>query len=341
MRKTAFATLLIATFINLAASALAQTSSPARLLIDSNGNQIKTKAAWKKQREQIRQHWASFLGPLPKKPALKTEILETEHLPTFTRQHIQYQIEPGLFTDGYLLTPTNIKGKLPAVVVFHPTTPLNAKGVAGLAADYPEEKWQGVQLVQHGYVVWCPRNYINTDGADWAGNAKLVLVTHTNWTGMTRMVWDSIRAVDFLESLANVDRHRVGCIGHSLGGKQAIYAAAFDERIKATVSSEGGISLKFSNWDAVWYLGSKIHEPDFRLENDQLLALIAPRAFLLLAGDSADGKPSEQFLDTVRPVYKLVGAESNLEFFDHHLGHRYPPEARRVAEEFLDRHLKK
>lgn len=326
--------------INAATNPPTTTLSP--LLKNSRHEEIKSRSAWIKQRALTRQDWLNFLGPLPaKKPPLKTEFLNTERLSDFTRHHVRYQIEPGLFTDGYLLTPTNSKGKLPVVIVFHPTTPLHAKGVAGLAPEYDREKWQGVQLVQRGYIVWCPRNYINTDGADWAGNAKLVLATHTNWTGMTRMVWDAIRAVDFVVSLPNVDRKRIGCLGHSLGGKQALYAAAFDERIQAAVSSEGGIGLQFSNWEAIWYLGPKIRKPGFGLENHQVLALIAPRALLLLGGDSADGERSDEFIGAAKPVYDLFDARENLQWFNHHSGHRYSSEARKVAEEFLDRHLKK
>jgi len=323
------------------ASTNSSSSALTPLLEDSSHRAIRSKSAWLKQRNVIRRQWLDVLGPLPaKKSALKTEILNTEHLPGFSRQHVRYQIEPDVFTDGYLLTPTDAKGKLPAVIVFHPTTPVHAKGVAGLASEYDQEKWQGVQLVQRGYVVWCPRNYINTDGADWAGNARRVMETHTNWTGMTRMVWDAIRAVDFVQSLANVDRKRIGCLGHSLGGKQALYAAAFDERIKVAVSSEGGIGLKFSNWEAIWYLGPRIREPDFDLENHQVLALVAPRAFLLLGGDSADGERSEEFIRAARPVYELLGASEKLRWFNHREGHRYSPAARSVAEEFLDRQLK-
>lgn len=324
----------------------AQTNFPASqplapLLQDASGRRINSRSAWRKQRDDLQKQWRAFLGPFPTKPPLKAETLGAEELPGFTRQHVQYQIELGVFNDGYLLMPTKAKGKLPAVVVFHPTTPFQARGVAGLEPEYPEEKWQGVQLVQRGYVVWCPRNYINTEGADWVGNAKRVLAAHTNWTGMTRMVWDAIRAVDFVESLPNVDRKRIGCLGHSLGGKQALYAAAFDERIKAAVSSEGGIGLKFSNWDAPWYLGPKIHTSDFKLENHQLLALLAPRAFLLLAGDSADGERSGEFIEAARAVYELFGARDNLQWFNHHGGHRYSPDARAVSETFLDRYLKR
>ena len=220
------------------------------LLVDARDQPITQKRGWLKQREALKKQWLDVLGGLPpRKPPLKTEILNTEHLSDFKRQYLRYQVEEGLFTDGYLLTPKHGPGKSPAVVVFHPTTPLQAKSVAGLASEYPEEKWQGVQLVRRGYVVWCPRNYINTEGADWAGNAQRLLTRHTTWTGMTRMVWDAIRAADFIVSLPNVDRQRIGCLGHSLGGKEVLYAMAFDERYQAGVSSEGGIGLRFSNWN--------------------------------------------------------------------------------------------
>jgi dienelactone hydrolase len=324
--------------------AIAPTNAPAlsNLLLNSRGELIRTRGEWSRQREVIRQQWSDVLGALPRKrPPLATEVLATESIEDFTRQHVRYQVESGVFTDGYLLKPKNARGKLPAVVVFHPTTPLHAKGVAGVAIEYPAEKWHGVQLVRRGYVVWCPRNYINTEGADWKGNAQRVMERRPGWTGMARMVWDAVRAADFVASLPDVDAARIGCLGHSLGGKQVLYAMAFDERYRAGVSSEGGIGLTFSNWDALWYLGPQIRAPDFALENHQVLALIAPRAFLLIAGDSADGDRSWPFIQAAMPVYQLHRAEKNLGWFNHHLGHSYPPEARAMAENFLDQHLKR
>jgi dienelactone hydrolase len=329
--------LLVATL-----TAQAADSNSLALPVNLEGTPVASKANWARQRVGVRTEWLKVLGELPaRKPPLKTEFLEAEQLNGFERRLVKYQVEPGEFVDGYLLTPANSKGKLPAVVVFHPTTASHAKAVAGVDPEYPEEKRMGVQLVQRGYVVWCPRNYINTDGADWKGNATRLLAAHPQWTGMTRMVWDAIRAADFVVSLPNVDRKRVGCLGHSLGGKQVLYAMAFDERYRAGVSSEGGIGLSFSNWEAPWYLGTKIRQPGFALDHQQLLALTAPRAFLLLAGDSADGERSRAYIEAARPVYALLGAPGNIALFDHHLGHRYPPEARVAAETFLDEHLKK
>lgn len=314
--------------------------APEPLLVTASGKTISTRRAWARERARLLRSWQAVLGPLPRrKPPLNAEILGTETLPDFTRRHVRYQVEPGVFTDGYLLLPVNLQARLPAVIVFHPTTPFQARAVAGLEAGYPEEKWQGVHLVRQGYVVWCPRNYINADGADWVGNARRVRAAHTNWTGMTRMVWDAIRAVDYVSSLPQVNARRIGVLGHSLGGKQALYAAAFDPRIKAAVSSEGGLGLRQSNWEAEWYLGPAVREPGFALEHHQLLALVAPRPFLLIGGESADGTASEPLLDAARPVYALLGAERELEWFNHHQGHQYPPAARARSEEFLARHL--
>lgn len=314
----------------------------APLLTNASGPSVTTLRQWQTRRVLLKQQWLDILGGLPKsKPPLKATTLATENLPAFTRQHMKYQTEKGEFTDGYLLTPRNAKGKLPAVVVFHPTTPLQAKGVAGVAGEYEAEKRQGVQLVERGYVVWCPRNFIFNEGADWKGNAQRVAQRHPGRTGLGQMVWDAIRAADFLESLPNVNRKRIGCLGHSLGGKQVLFAMAFDDRYRAGVSSEGGIGLRMSNWDAPWYLGGQINARGFQHENHEVLALVAPRAFLLLAGNSADGPDSEAFINAARPVYELFEAADAVQMFNHALGHRYPPEARSVAENFIDHWLRR
>lgn len=323
-----------------AQSTAAFTNFPS-VLVDARGQPITSVAEWKRARTALHRRWQALLGPLPRRKApLAPRTIEIQHCNGFTREHVRYQVEDGVWTDGYLLTPSSPARRRAAVVVFHPTTPSHARAMAGLDPDYPEEKRQGLHLVERGFVVWCPRNYIVAEGADWAGNARRVLERHPEWTGMTRMLWDAVRAADFVASLPGVDGRRIGCLGHSLGAKQVLYAMAFDERYRAGVFSEGGISLRFSNWDAPWYLGARFPSPDSGLDHHQLLALIAPRAFLLVAGGSADHAGSRAGLEAARPVYQLLGAPENLEWFEHTAGHRYPPEARAAAEAFLQRHLK-
>ena len=335
---------LIAAILLLGGGGLtAQTARPlSPLLADDSGGPITDRAAWLKQREIIRHRWQSFLGEWPlEKAALKAEVIGTEELADFTRRHVKYQIEEGVFTDAYLLTPKDkITGRRPAVVVFHPTVSNHTHQVAGIDASNAE-KMHGVQLVQRGYVVLCPRCFIFDEGAGYADHVKQMQARHPGWTGMMRMTWDGVRAVDYLESLPQVDKERIGCLGHSLGAKEALYAAAFDPRYQAAVFSEGGIGLDFSNWEAVWYLGPRIRQSDFKREHHELIALIAPRGFLLLAGESADGERSGAFIEAARPVYNLLGAKDDLSWLNHRQGHRYPPEARAAAEEFLDHQLKR
>jgi len=153
------------------------------------------------------------------------------------------------------------------------------------------------------------------------------------------MLFDALVAVDILISLPEVDAARIGSVGHSLGAKETLYLAAFDERVKATVSSEGGVGTKFSNWDAPWYLGPTIKEPTFTHEQHELLALAAPRPFLLVGGNSADGDRGWPFIAAALPVYELYGKPARLGQFNHKQGHAIPPEAEARIEEWLMTYL--
>ena len=309
------------------------------LLVDGAGRAITDREAWTVQRRTLEQVWRKFLGPYPERKAeLKTKVLVTEDLPQFTRRHVTYQVEEGVLTDAYLLVPHGASGRLPGLVVFHPTVANHMEQVAGVDLSKPDYL-QGVRFAQRGYVVLCPRCYIFGDGTNYEGHVRQMQAHHADWTGMARMTWDAIRAVDFLQAQPEVDSNRIGGFGHSLGAKEVLYAAAFDPRYRAVVFSEGGIGLGFSNWDADWYLGPAIKRPDFKLEHHQLLGLIAPRAFLLLAGDSADGDRSWPFIAAARPVYALLAAPGNIGWLNHHLGHPYRESVESVAADFLERHL--
>jgi dienelactone hydrolase len=295
---------------------------------------------WNEHRRQIERLWTEFLGDMPlERPPLNGRVLHTEQAPAFLRRRITYEAEPGVPVEAYLLVPKEGKRPFPAMVVFHSTVDYTIRQPAGL--EGPADKHIGVHLAERGYVALCPQNYIwDYGGLKWMDAVAKVKRDHPDWKGMTKMIWDGMRAVDYLCSLDYVDKKRIGCIGHSLGGKEALFLPAFDPRIKVTVSSEGGIGLSFSNWEAEWYLGPDIRKPDFPLENNQVLALIAPRPFLLLGGDSADGDKSWPYILNVKPIYDLLGASGAIAFFNHKQGHAYPPEAQKRAYEWIDHWLK-
>jgi dienelactone hydrolase len=310
-----------------------------------------TPEAWEGRRAELQGEWTRILGGFPQtKVALAPDSGVREELASFTRQRVTYQIEEGVRTDAMLLIPKGAAGARPGIVLFHPTYDGHYARVAGMESGAEPERQQAVQLVEHGYVVLCPRCFLwdefpgetpaKTGTALYLANVNRMQERHPGWTGLTRMTWDGIRAIDFIQTLPAVDPQCIGIFGHSLGAKEVLYVAAFDERVKCIVSSEGGIGLSFSNWEDGWYLGPQITAAGFGREHHELLALIAPRPFLLPAGESADGDRSWPYLEAALPAYRWSGKPTYLAWFNHGAGHRYPPEAPRVAEAFLDRALK-
>src|SRR5262245_737760 len=314
------------------------------LLIDDQGRRITTLEAWKKRRDELRQWWLGFLGPLPaqRMAAPKLSVVEEDKTDGVTRQLVRYEVEPGITTEAYLLKPERLSAKAPGIAVFHSTVNYTIRQPAGL--EGPPEKFFGLRYAKKGCVCFCPRNFLwpanSVERLDANAEVKKLtdrapLSNQTPPKGMAKMLYDSLVAVDILASLPEVDASRLGCVGHSLGAKEALYLAAFDDRIKATVSSEGGIGTKFSNWDAPWYLGPTIKEPTFTHEHHELLALTAPRPFLLLGGNSADGDRGWPFIAAALPVYELFGKPARVGQFNHGKGHAVPPEAEERIEEWL------
>jgi len=291
--------------------------------------------SWKIQRAELLAEWQKFLGEFPtERVPLNPVYGAVEELPAYTRRFVSYQIEPGVREDAVLIIPRSLPIKAAAVIVFHQTVKSHYGQPAGYDRAEPD-LMMGAHLAERGYVVVCPRCFIFDDGADFLGNVAKMKARHANWRGMTRMTWDGIRAVDFVETLPSVDRTRIGVIGFSLGAKEALYVAAFDERVCAAVSCEGGVGMALSNWHDTWYLGPEIRAPGFARDHHELLALVAPRNFLLIAGGKADGVQSLPFLDAARPVFSILNAAANLRFFQHAGGHKYTPAAREAAEAFL------
>jgi dienelactone hydrolase len=307
------------------------------LLIDAKGQQITTLAAWKQHRETIRRRWQGFLGTLDvareTPPAMK--ILEEDRRDGVVRQLVQYDVEPGAPVQAYLLQPLKIEQPCPAAVVLHSTVRHTIRQPAGLEGN--PAKAFGLKLARRGYVTLCPRCFLWTDdlSISYQEHVRRFHVRHPRCKGMARMLFDAKTAVDILAALPDVDADRLCAVGHSLGAKEVLYLAAFDERVRATVSSEGGIGTTFSNWDAPWYLSNEIGRDGFAHEHHELLALIAPRAFLLIGGNSADGDRSWPFIDAALPVYRLYGRTARLGLFNHRQGHSVPPEAERRIYEWL------
>ncbi len=320
-----------------------QASAPklSDLLVDPEGRRITTREAWEGRSKELRQWWLDFLGPPPaaRDKVPKLEVIEEDRPEGLVRQLVRYEVEPGLSTEAYLVKPARMEGKAPGIVALHSTVDHSIRQPAG-ALGAPEKAF-GLQFARRGCVVFCPRNYLWPETGRIAAKeeAEKFLKRAPGTKGMMKMLYDAQVATDILAAQPEVDPERLGAVGHSLGAKETLYLAAFDERIKATVSSEGGIGTKFSNWNAPWYLGAAIDEPAFAHEHHELLALAAPRPFLLIGGESADGDQGWPLIAAALGVYELYGKPARLGQFNHRQGHAVPPEAVKRIEEWMMAYL--
>lgn len=307
------------------------------LLVDALGQPIRTLGAWNHRRRALRQWWLDFLTPLDVKRerAPRLEILAEDRLDTVVRQLVRYEVEPGVLVEAYLLKPRRVSERRPGVLALHSTTDDTIHQPAGVRGQ--PEKAFGLKAAERGFVAFCPCNFLWPDGRRIATQKAVqdLRARHPGATGMAKMLFGAVVALDILASQPEVDSQRLVAIGHSLGAKEVLYLAALDERVRVAVSSEGGIGTRFSNWEAPWYLGDAV-KTGLGHEHHELLALVAPRPFLLIGGDSADGARSWPFIEAVLPVYHLYGQPARAGLLNHRKGHNVPPEAERRVYEWIE-----
>ncbi len=313
------------------------------LLIMDDGTPVSTLPQWRKRRDEIRRRWLAFLGPMPERPPVKLTTISEDRSAGCHRQLVRYECEAGRPVEGYLLNPEPLgQERRAGLVILHSTTTDTIEEVAGVTGR--PSRALGLKFAQQGYVVFCPRCFLWRDTSlGYHEAAAHFRSRHPETLGMRKMLSDAQCAVDVLASLPQVDPQRIGAAGHSLGAKESLYLAAFDERVKAAVASEGGMGLGFTNWQDPWYLGPGIHAPGFKLNHHQLLALIAPRAFLILAGESgssaADGDRTWPLVQAALPAYRLYGEAARIGLYNHRQGHTIPDKALQRMSEWLRTYL--
>jgi dienelactone hydrolase len=307
---------------------------------------------WKKKRPELMRLWMTILGKTEPQDAdqrwfgdiRRARVLSTEDKPHYTRIEMELPIERDFYQPHLLLLPKgDWKGKRPAVICWTSSTP-----------DWRmPEQWWGAWLAERGYVVLTSWSFIRNyrDGTTFrTGAAERLYDRFGRWLPMGKMVHDVKREVEYLRSRKEVDARRIGFIGFSLGAKAAVYVAAFAPEIAATVALDPHIAVNGgTNWYAPWYLDwtrewPSLPPPDrtvlgllnpdkarpgFEHDHHELMALAAPRPFLLIGGShsedtggDSDDLQSWGYFNRAREVYKLLGIEERIQFASTSDGHR-------------------
>ena len=299
---------------------------------------------WEVRRKHLLLGLQAVMGPLPaaaRRVPLEVETLSEERVGEVVRRKISYQSELGSRVPAWLLLPVEDQGKRPAMLCLHQTFAGGKDEPAGIAGNL--DLHYALHLAQRGYVTLAP-DYPSLGEHDWDFNAD------DYDSGSMKAIWDNIRAVDLLESLAQVDGARIGVLGHSLGGHNALFTAVFEPRLKAVVSSCGFCTLHkddVPSWTGERYMPriETVYGNDAaRLPFDftEIVAALAPRPFLACAAerdDDFDAGGVRDVLGSARPVYELHSAADCLEGYYPDAPHSFPADARQRAYEFLDRAL--
>jgi dienelactone hydrolase len=227
------------------------------------------------------------------------------------------------------------------MLALHPTSPLG-KGVVDGEGGLPNRAY-AKELAERGYVVLAPDYppFGDYAGYDFAADRYV--------SATMKGIFNHLRGVDLLTSLQGVDAHRIGVIGHSLGGHNAIFAGVFDERLKVVVTSCGWTPFhdyyggKLAGWAQDKYMPRL--RTAFGLDPDRVpfdfpeaVAALAPRGFFTnspIHDDNFAVAGVRRAMPEVRKVYELLGAGGKLVARFPESGHDFPPAVREEAYAFV------
>ena len=290
---------------------------------------------WETRAAELRQHIlvSAGLWPMPERCPLNPRIFDRTEREDYTVEKVYFESYPGFFVTGNLYRPKGKDGPFPGLANPHGHWP------DGRLADEEVGSVPGrcINFAKQGYVAF---------SYDMVGRNDSLQIPHDYQTEVADLwgvgllglqLWNSVRVVDFLQSLPDVDPDRIGCTGTSGGGTQTFMLMAIDERVKvaAPVCMVSGIMQ-----------GGCLCEnsPTLRVDtyNAEIAALMAPRPLLLVAatGDWTRLNPEEEH-PGIRTVYKLYGATDKVKCVRFDAPHNYNQDSREAVYQWFAKWLLK
>ncbi len=300
-------------------------------------------------RARVLANLQDVMGELPdssRRVPLDVIVARIDTLARFTRATLTFAAEPGDRVPGMLLVPRARSGRAPAVLCLHQATPLGMAEAAG-AGGSPDMDY-AAELAERGYVTLA---IDDPNFGEYRVDPRALGYASTTMKG----VWNRIRAVDLLESRPEVDPRRIGALGHSLGGCDALLLAAFDPRVRVVVTNCGFTSLRryaggdLSAWSQPQFMpriAERYGNDPARVPFDfaDVLAAISPRPLLVLAAEKDgiyDVRGVRECVAEASAAYRMQHASAKLdaEYFGGY--HHFSEPARKAAYAWLDRWLRR
>jgi cephalosporin-C deacetylase-like acetyl esterase len=274
--------------------------------------------AWKLRRPEVERAFRRAIGleKLPERTPLNARITATHDMGDYVMQNVIFESRPGFPVTANMYLPKSKSPRKRAAVL----CPIGHYLAAG--KRYPDIQARCIKLAKMGFVVLVydaighGERMIQGNIHHEAGYALLPLgETIAGW-----MVWDSMRAVDYLLTLKEVDPERIGITGNSGGGLNTLFTAAIDERLRAAVIV--GYTFEFHNW--LKYAGEHCTCTQlpglFRgMEWFEIAGLIAPRAVMMLQGERDTSFPisgARRAGRNTETVFRMAGQPERARFVE-------------------------
>ncbi len=290
-------------------------------------------AQWSQRAAYVREHVLASAGllPLPDRTPLKPVIFDEIVHEDYAVAKVYFESLPGFFVTGNLYRPARGTGPFPAVLSAH------GHWTYGRVENTPLVSGPGraINLARQGYVVFTHDmiGYNDSRQLPHTFGGRAEHLWGLSLAGL--QLWNSIRSLDFLESLPFVQRDAIGATGESGGGTQTFLLAAVDDRVAAAVPV---------NMISLHMQGGCLCEnpPGLRLDttNVEIAATIAPRPLLMV---SATGDWTNETLEleypAVRAIYSLLGADERVRAVRFTAEHNYDKDSREAMYDWMGRWL--
>lgn len=300
-----------------------------------------TLGEWELLRKELRVAFWGLLGHLPDLFTPQVQITHRVAREGYELQRLTFSNGIGDTVYGYLLIPEGLTTPAPAVLYTHMHGGKYDFGKNELFQDRFTDASLATTLTQAGYVVLAIDAYAFGERQmqgpagerERGGPTELSLFKKFLWHGSTlwgMMLHDDMLALNYLVSLPQVDPNHIGVTGMSLGGSRATWLAALDERLKVTIPVAQ--MNRYRDFDAAG--GYPMHGIYYYVPNvlakgldmEHLVALTAPRAQVILVGDSDALSPLSGIhkIDSVaRQVYQFYQADTYQLTLYPTIGHEY------------------
>lgn len=207
------------------------------------------------------------------------------------------------------------------------------------AINEPSDFWPVREICEQGFIAAAVSTHeIDPDKAGQFENGIRGFLAQASgetpddhaWAALSAWGWGVSRAVDYLLTLPSVDPQRIAVVGHSRGGKAALWAAAEDTRIAVAYSNNSGcggaalsrrqfgetvarITTAFPHWFCGQFSSYANREDELPIDQHELIGLIAPRAvYVTSATDDLWADPRGEYLSLLHaaPVFQLLGKQA-------------------------------